>query len=208
MRGFITASMLMVTLWVTSYPFAHAQDGAELWKQSYALEASAKYQEALDVLAQLPKSEPRGYMYHLRSAWLLYLAGRYSESVAAYTKASEVSPRAVEPKLGGLLPLMALKRWQDAEAWARAVLKAEPDNYLAGRRLALILFNLGRFDAAEQQYQRVFEHYPSDLEMLSGVGFCRMRKGKTAAAKESFRAVLAFKPDDAAARSGLAALKP
>lgn len=188
---------------------AKAEDPAQsAWKRSYALEAAGKYQQAIDALAQASTSEQSKYLYHLRTAWLFYLSGRHAESVAAYAKANEAAPDSVEARIGGLLPLMALKRWQDAEQWAKDVLRIEPGNYLASRRLALILFNLGRFDAAEQQYQRVLDHYPSDLEMQAGVGFCRLRKGKHAAAKESFRAVLAVKPDDPAAQSGLASIKP
>nr|MBK7065940.1 hypothetical protein [Deltaproteobacteria bacterium] len=43
---------------------------------------------------------------------------------------------------------MALRRWQETEQRAREVLRLDADNYLASRRLALALYQLGRFDAA------------------------------------------------------------
>lgn len=81
----------------------------------------------------------------------------------------------------------------------------DADNYLASRSLALALYNLGRFDAAREVYQQVIARYPGDLEMLTGVGWCDLRRGHRDDAAASFRAVLAVSPDDASAAAGLTA---
>lgn len=177
----------------------------EVWRRSYALEAQGDTRGALAALDTLPADAQRQYLCALRRGWLLYQAGRFDESVAAYQLAANASRGAIEPRVGELLPLLALRRWQDAETLAREVLRMDDDNYLASRRLALALYNLGRFDQARGVYQSVLTRYPGDLEMLTGVGWCELRRGRRGEAAEAFRAVLAVSPDDANAAAGLAA---
>lgn len=182
-----------------------AEANPEVWRRSYALEAQGDTRGALAALESLPGEAQRTYLYALRRAWLLYQAGRFDDAVASYRQASQLSRSAIEPRVGELLPLLALRRWQDAERLAREVLRMDEDNYLASRRLALALYNLGRFDAAKSAYQAVLARYPGDLEMLTGVGWCELRLNHRGEAAEAFRAVLAVSPDDANATAGLTA---
>lgn len=184
---------------------ATAQATPEVWSRSYALEAQGNARGALEALDTLAASERAGYLFHLRRAWLLYSVGRYEESITTYRAAETDSPAALEPRLGELLPLLALRRWTEAETRARDVLSRDADNYLANRRLALALYNLGRFEQAEQVYRQVLAGYPSDLEMLSGVGWCAVRRGRREEAAAAFRQVLSVSPEDATARAGLTA---
>lgn len=183
-----------------------AQANPEAWRRSYALEARGDARGALSALDALSPSDRGAYLAQLRRAWLLYSAGQFDESVAAYRAAAQGSPRAVEPRVGELLPLLALRRWREAEQRAQEVLRLDADNYLATRRLALALYNLGRFDRAQEAYERVLAQYPGDLEMLTGVGWCELQRGHRPAAATAFRAVLAVSPDDAGAAAGLAAV--
>lgn len=182
-----------------------AQANPEAWRRSYALEARGDARGALAALDGLSPSDRGAYLAQLRRAWLLYSAGQFDESVAAYRAAAQGSPRAVEPRVGELLPLLALRRWREAEQRAQEVLRLDADNYLATRRLALALYNLGRFDRAQEAYERVLAQYPGDLEMLTGVGWCELQRGHRPAAATAFRAVLAVSPDDAGAAAGLTA---
>ncbi len=182
-----------------------AQANPEAWRRSYALEARGDARGALAALDGLSPTDRGAYLAQLRRAWLLYSAGQFDESVAAYRAAAQGSPRAVEPRVGELLPLLALRRWREAEQRAQEVLRLDADNYLATRRLALALYNLGRFDRAQETYERVLAQYPGDLEMLTGVGWCELQRGHRPAAATAFRAVLAVSPDDAGAAAGLTA---
>jgi tetratricopeptide (TPR) repeat protein len=177
----------------------------DVWRRSYALEARGDVRGALSAIEALPGDQRAGYLYALRHAWLLYLAGRHDESVAAYRVAAGASARAIEPRVGELLPLMALRRWQEAEQRAREVLRLDADNYLASRRLALALYQLGRFDDAREVYQQVSARYPGDLEMVTGSAWCDLRRGRRDEAATAFRTVLAVSPDDATAAAGLTA---
>ncbi|MEI8254829.1 MAG: tetratricopeptide repeat protein [Deltaproteobacteria bacterium] len=178
----------------------------EVWARSYSLETQGNSRGALEALESLPEAEHAGYLFTLRHGWLLYLAGRYDASVAAYRQAAALTTESLEAPLGELLPLLALRRWSEAEQRARAVLARDADNYLATRRLALALFGLGRFDDAEQAYRAVSRRYPSDLEMLSGIAWCQARRGHRDEAAAMFRSVLAVNPEDTTARAGLTAM--
>lgn len=175
------------------------------WRRSYALETRGDVRGALSAIEALPATDRGAYLFSLRHAWLLYLAGRHDDSVAAYRRAAAAAPRAIEPRVGELLPLMALRRWQETEQRAREVLRLDADNYLASRRLALALYQLGRFDDARGVYQQVSERYPGDLEMVSGAAWCDLRRGRRDEAASAFRSVLAVSPDDATAAAGLTA---
>jgi tetratricopeptide (TPR) repeat protein len=182
-----------------------AEASPDVWRRSYALEARGDVRGALGAIEALPDGDRAGYLYALRHAWLLYLAGRHDDAVTAYRQAEALSPRAVEPRVGELLPLMALRRWQETEQRAREVLRLDADNYLASRRLALALYQLGRFDDAREVYQQVSARYPGDLEMVTGAAWCDLRRGRRDEAATAFRSVLSVSPDDATATAGLTA---
>lgn len=179
-------------------------DAPQIWQRSYILEARGEHADALATLNELPDKDRTDYLFLVRRAWLLYLTGRHQEAIGAYRQAIEAAPKAVEPRAGILAPLIALRRFQDAEAEARAALRLDGDNHTVSRNLAWALYNLGRFEDAERVYRRVLALHPSDLAMRAGVGWCLLRRGRPRAAEAEFREVLRFAPENAAARSGLA----
>lgn len=179
-------------------------DAPQIWQRSYDLEARGEHAASLAVLNELPEETQTGYLFLVRRAWLLYLSARYQEAVGAYRQAIEAAPKAVEPREGILAPLIALHRFQDAEAEAQAALRLDKDNHAVSRSLAWALYNLGRFDEAERVYRRVLVLHPSDLTMQAGVGWCLLRRGRPAEAEAEFREVLRVAPENASARTGLA----
>lgn len=179
-------------------------DAPQVWQRSYVLEAQGEHAAALAALNELPVKDRTSYLFLVRRAWLLHLSGRSQEAVGAYRQAIEAAPKAVEPRVGILAPLMILRRFQDAEAEARAALGLDEDNHTASRSLAWALYNLGRFDDAERVYRRILTLHPSDLDMRAGVGWCLLRRGRPEDAESEFREVLRFAPENATARAGLA----
>ncbi len=179
-------------------------DAPQIWQRSYDLEARGEHAASLAALNELPEESKTGYLFLVRRAWLLHLSARYQEAVGAYRQAIEAAPKAVEPREGILAPLIALHRFQDAEAEAQAALRLDKDNHSVSRSLAWALYNLGRFDNAERVYRRILELHPSDLTMQAGVGWCLLRRGRPAEAEAEFREVLRVAPENASARTGLA----
>jgi tetratricopeptide (TPR) repeat protein len=176
-----------------------------LFQESYDQEAAGKNQEALSTLDKLSSEKRDSYVAFLRRGWLQYRLGRNASAIEAYTKAIALAPKAVEPRLGILLPLLAEKQWATTEKYAREVLKVDPENYLATLRLAFALYNQGRFAEARTLYQRIVNAYPSDAEARSGLGWALLKLRKSRAAAAVFRAVLDFAPRNSLAQHGLVA---
>ena len=122
-------------------PVARAEGAAaDLYRQSYAAETRGDYTSALDLMERLGPAG-NGYVGVLRKGWLHYLAGRHALAATAYQKAAALEPAAVEPRLGAMLPLMALRRWKDAQKLGEEVLQLAPNDFTAVSRLAWIHFS-------------------------------------------------------------------
>ncbi len=186
---------------------AAAASATELYQQSFGLESAGSYSEALARMDQLAAAGEDDYLLHLRRGWLLYLNGRYADAAEAYALAVDRAPNSVEARLGQTLPLMALKRWTEAEVACREVLNLAPGNYTAMSRLAWVLFSQGKFTEAERAYRDVLAQYPADNDMQSGLGWSLLRQGRSDAARTAFEVVLRTVPGHVSAGQGMAALE-
>ena len=177
-----------------------------VFQESYDYEAIGRMEEALAALDRLSGAKRGGYVAVLRRAWLLHKLGRNPQSIDAYQKAVALDAKAIEARLGLLLPLMAERRWPEAEKVAREVLKADPGNYLATLRLAFVQYNQKRYAESRTLYRKLAEIYPSDVEVRAGLGWAWLKLGKMAEAASTFREVLEFAPKNALALQVLAAI--
>jgi tetratricopeptide (TPR) repeat protein len=174
------------------------------FQASYDQEAIGHYQEALNALDELSAKEG-SYVAQLRKGWLHYRLGMNGPAVEAYNKAIVLAPRAVEPRLGVLLPLLAGKQWQTAEKHARELLKLDPQNYFGTLRLAFALYNQNKLVESQRLYEKLVDAYPSDTDARSGLGWALLKQGRTAEAAAVFRALLDFAPKNALGQQGIAA---
>ncbi|MEL6177952.1 MAG: tetratricopeptide repeat protein [Myxococcota bacterium] len=202
--------MVVLALMATAASFAApsgagAQDPSGVYQLSYELEAAGKYRAASEALNRAPTSQRDTYVFQLRQAWLLYMAQDYNASISSYTKAIRTSPDAIEPKLGVMLPQMALRRWVDVEKTARQVLNVDPLNYLAKSRLAYALYNLGRYPDAERHYAKLHTLYPGDVDMAAGLAWAMLKQGRSQDAAAIFQEILLVAPRHASALEGLSA---
>jgi tetratricopeptide (TPR) repeat protein len=195
-------SALLLAALLTA-PAARA-DGApaDLYRQSYAAETRGDYSSALDLMERLGPAGG-GYVGVLRKGWLHYLAGRHAPSASAYQRAGALEPAAVEPRLGAMLPLMALRRWKDAQKAGEEVLLLSPNDFTATSRLAWIHFSQAQYAEAEAHYRRAVTAYPASAEMRTGLGWTLLKLGRGKEARAAFEQVLAFAPDQLSAREGL-----
>ncbi len=184
-------------------PVARAEwANPDLFRQSYAAEARGDYAGALELVERLGPAGD-GYVGQLRKGWLHYLAGRHAPSASAYQRAAALAPAAVEPRLGAMLPLMALRRWKEAQSLGEEVLQLAPNDFTAVSRLAWIHYSQLQYGEAEPLYRRAVASYPASAELRTGLGWTLLKQGRTREAREAFEVVLAFAPDQASAREGL-----
>ncbi len=175
------------------------------FQESYDQEAMGHDEEALAALDKLSSEKKGSYVAFLRKGWLQYRLGKNAPAVEAYTKAVAFVPKAIEPRLGILLPLIAEKQWPSAEKHARDILKLDPENYLATLRLAFVLYNQNKFSESQALYKRLVDAYPSDTEARSGLGWALLKQRKTKDATAVFKALLDYAPKNTLGQQGLAA---
>lgn len=198
-----TATSTPAPLGVPTRPTQPESEGAEAWQRSFEREAAGQLTEALAALDTLPPAHKGGYLALARRGWLLYRLGRSDAAADAYQRAVAAAPGAVEARVGLLLPLSVLRRWNELVAAAKEVLALEPRNYYGTLRLAFAHYNLGRFAEAGALYAQLKASYPSDLEVRSGLGWSLLKQGKAGDAAREFRELLATSPRHALARQGL-----
>lgn len=196
----VTVSVLFASMALVAQPRV---DVSAKYQESYDAEAQGDPQGALAALRGMPLTEQSSYVFKLRQGWLYYLIGDYEASITAYERAIDVSPVAIEARLGLQLPQIALRRWLDIEVATQEILEIDPMNYLARRRLALALYSLGRYDEAETIYRSVLANYPSDVEVEAGLGWALLMQGNATGAAEVFTHVLWIAPNQASGLEGL-----
>ncbi len=179
---------------------------AELFASSYAHEAKGDHPGALNDVLQILRADEDLYVAVLRAGWLYYAQGRHADSVAMYERAERLAPEALEPKLGLTLPLMASGRWAKAEVVTAEVLQMAPRNYTARSRFGWIAFNQGRYKVAETHYSAALADFPSDLEMMMGLGATFARQGRKVDARALYERVLLVNKDHLSAKAALQAL--
>ncbi len=175
-----------------------------LYRDSYALESAGKVKAAANKVLTVLRREPDSYFANLRVGWLFYLQGESEQSVKYYDRAVGLKPKAVEPLLGKLLPLVGIAAWGRVAKTARQVLKLDPGNYTANSKLAYALYMSGNYVRALPVYELLVERYPSVVDMKAGLAWCRLKMGRVAEARTLFLEVLKVNSSHSSAASGLA----
>jgi tetratricopeptide (TPR) repeat protein len=175
----------------------------EFFETSFTYEGRGNYAAALNSVLRILRIDQRNYVAMLRAGWLSYLKGDYNASVDYYQKAVLLEPEAIEPGLGLMLPMMASKEWDAADAVARKILKFDEKNYLANSRLAYVLFSQGRYGEAEKQYRKIISWYPADIDMKLGLGWTYLHMGNKKKAAVIFREVLTVRKNNTSAHYGM-----
>jgi len=207
--GFDMKKQLLTTCCATllfvlvATPSVAEDEQARHFASSVELETKGKYQDALDSLLKVTDQRKNSYMYHLRKGWLLYLLGKYDDSITAYKAAIAKDSGSLEAKLGIIVPQLAARKWVDAERAALEVLKLDARSYLGLSRLAYAYYNLTRYSDAEKAYKRVVDLYPGDVDMRSGYAWALFKQGKYEAAKKEFKHILRFAPKHSASLQGI-----
>lgn len=197
------ASLLLVGL-LTMTPQGKGEEAAaRSLTVSYQLQANADYAGAIQILRSLVDASPKSYFPRLRLAYLHLVKCEYQNSADAYRVAAQLEPAAVEPLLGQQQALMALERYDEAEKVGREILQRDPKNYTGLSRQAWIQFKRESYAASADLYQQVLALYPSDVEMLSGLGYAQLWLGKKGTAEATFKKALANVPGHQGATAGL-----
>jgi tetratricopeptide (TPR) repeat protein len=185
-----------------------AQDFAKLsaaFSESYAKEKEGKYADAAKPLKAM--YDEKSYEVNLRLGWLTYLQGQFSESVGYYSKAIELMPYAIEPRLGIVLPASAMGNWGSVVEQYNKILSIDPNNTLVLYRMGMISYENKDFKKAYTYFEKVVNLYPFDYYSVLMLGWTNYQLGKTKEAKILFQKALLYDPTSASAKEGLSLLK-
>jgi tetratricopeptide (TPR) repeat protein len=144
-------------------PDTAAVDSAA-FSQSYELEKTGKYAEAIDALKPVGKKST--YLLEYRLGWLYYLSGNHPVSRQHYVAASQAAQKSIEARLGFLLPTLSLVKYYEAETAARTVLSLDASHYTASVRLAYALRMQGKNRPAREVLAPMLMLYPTDVSLL------------------------------------------
>lgn len=148
------------------------------------------------------------YAAELRLGNECYARADYPQALAHYRQAVQLSPEACEARLAGLLPLLALNRFAEAEAEARSILRQHPGNYYANLRLAFALRMQYRFADAETVLDRLARQYPTDVALLLELALVKFARQQRLTARQLLDDVLTLAPDNSTALQQVSALLP
>lgn len=174
-----------------------AADDGQVYATSYRYEKAGNYGDAIK---SLMVAEEKQYLYNLRLGWLHYLAGNHANSRAAYLQAIQFAPKAVEPRLGYTLPLLAQERYAEVEQVARQVLMRDADNYYGSLRLSFALRMQKKLPQAEAICDNLVALYPSDVSVLVEKGLVEAALGERTNAARTFQRVLLLDPENTTAQ--------
>lgn len=173
--------------------------------RSYANEKNKDYIKAAEELKKVYSAD--SYEQNLRLGWLLFNALKLDESVSYYTKAIELKPKSIEPRLGIVYPLSTQQKWDDVLKHYNAILLIEPNNTLVNYYTGLIYYNTSKFNEALKCFNTFLGLYPFDYDAVIMSAWTNLKLGKKEEAKMLFQRTLLYNPGDVSALEGIAAAK-
>ena len=198
----------LVFVFFCLWAFANAQTTKETlaaFKESYALEASGEYSDAITKLKSVYQKD--SYEINIRLGWLHYQVGLFNDSKAYYNKAIELKPYALEPKFGLAYPVSALGNWDEVLTIYNKIIEIDPNNTSAHYKIGLIYYGKEDFKKAEKHFEKVVNLYPFDYHSLLMLGWTKYKLQDFGKAKVLFNKVLLYSPEDESAQKGLDAME-
>jgi tetratricopeptide (TPR) repeat protein len=172
-----------------------------VWQSSYTYEAAGKYVDAMSVLDTVTANGPDAELKLLRRGWLYYLPGRMDESIREYRLAIERNPKSIDARLGLTLPLLATKRWREAEQASKAVLELAPNSYVGQVRLATAQEGLQDWSALLKTATSLATSFPTDATSFVYLARANAWLGKKPEALAAYSAVLVRAPGNTEAKN-------
>jgi tetratricopeptide (TPR) repeat protein len=171
------------------------------WLKSYELEAAGQWSDALAAIDANEDSAGESEFKSLRRAWLFHAMGNETASAREYADVVRRYPQSMDARLGLTLPLLAARRWREAEQAARSALELAPNHYTALQRLTLAQEGQHDWAGMARTAASWAAAYPSDALPPLYMGRAQLAQGRRDFAAKAFAAVLVRNPAHAEARA-------
>lgn len=172
------------------------KDNAEAWEQ-YAISAyNAKaFLEAIPVLEQAIKMNPKSEELKPMLAHSYYLAREYQKSLGVYKSIPQDSLKVEEVYRMGF-SFYQMKDTINAIAYLEKTLKLDKDNTDAIGTLAAIFLNKKQYEKAGGYYEQLLAKDPKNVTALFYAGFSYFVLGKNDTAKGYYKQLIDLRPNN------------
>lgn len=178
-------------------------DATELHEQAVRLARAGRYDESLELLAQLRQNDPENTVLIYDQIAALSWAGRDAEALALST---EIDRHAAPAYVLNAVAKSSrnLKKLEQAATWYRSAIEAEPDNVDGQIGLAMTLTDAEQYSEALETLNTALDQAPRNADVLQARAYVLQRLGELIPALNSYDAVLAIAPDHFEALRGKA----
>lgn len=137
-------------------------------------QAAGKYAEAAEAFELVTNTEPEWFEAWMNLGVCKASIGQFEPAIAAFSSAIEIDPNVVDVHSALGLALIRLKRYAEAERYARQARKLDPGSHRAAYALALRLAaEPARSTEALPLLEEVLPHYPDANLPLAAIRFDR-----------------------------------
>ena len=181
----------------------------KLWADVATAEQAGEYDKAIEAVSkviELTKAAEDGYV-NLRLGWLYYLKRDYQLAIQHYATSAIALPRALSPREGLMACYQALGNTERVIESARGIVSIHAANYPANKTLADIYYGKGEYATAALYYRHLATLNPTDLVMVTNLGWCYLQLGQLDEAEQVLNNVLTVSPLDNSARQGISRLQ-
>ena len=197
-KGILIILLTLGTFGLNAQSFT---EQVKAFQQSYLNEASGNYKEAINKLKGVYMED--SYEINLRLGYLSYMAGRFTESIAYYSKAIDLMPYAIEARFGFAYPASAIGNFNQVLEQYEKILEISPNNSIVMHRMGLIYYGREDYLKAEKHFEKVVNLYPFDYEGLTMLAWTKLKLNKTRESKSLFQKALLNTPSGITAAEGL-----
>lgn len=177
---------------------------------------TGKYAEATRHFRQAIARQPKWEGLHDGLGWSRYQVGRYHLALESFRQALALDPRYRDAGVGYAYALFELGRYAEAlphlerltregEGGASQAPSSDVENVRS--RYAWVLFYLGDYVKAREQFTKGLAARPEWSGLHNGLGWTYLRLGDKVRARQSLQRALQLSPDLADAKEGLAQLR-
>ncbi len=178
-------------------------DLSNAFDEATELFGRGRVEEAIRILQDILRKQPRSSDAHQSLAYALHRAGRAGEAIGILEGALRrgIQDVGLMSLLGAyLLDVSDLER---ARALLEDLVRREPDHAEGHNYLGVAYGRLGRFDEARREFERVLELDPSSAGTYNNLGSLALSQGKLEEAVLALGKALEIDPELASAHNGL-----
>jgi tetratricopeptide (TPR) repeat protein len=192
------------SLILTSTAFAFTPEETMLVNESYRLEATKEYPQAISKMTNVYEENKSDYFVNFRMGWLFNLVKKYDKTTEYYEQAAKSAPESLEPWLALSILNFNLGNNDKLLSVTEEILKRAPTNYYGLQRGVTACIKLKKYDLGLTKVSKALDMYPTDTIFLEQKGYILKQMGKGSEAKKVLEFLLLLSPTNAYAKSILA----